>query len=73
VALAPPRPSPVNRARESEVELHKSDVALQAMICMLCNGVGVLLRRDDTEIQCEQCKGTGLVWLRVVPEDLRVN
>jgi DnaJ-class molecular chaperone len=55
------------------VELNKSDVALQAMICMLCNGVGVLLRRDDTEIQCEQCKGTGLVWLRVVPEDLRVN
>jgi hypothetical protein len=45
--------------------LYKTDVNLQAMICMMCNGVGVLLCQDGTEVDCEQCMRSGIIWLRV--------
>jgi DnaJ-class molecular chaperone len=46
------------------------EVEMQATICMRCRGTGKLIARNSSEVDCEQCRGTGIVWLRVLPDGI---
>jgi DnaJ-class molecular chaperone len=42
----------------------------QATICLLCGGTGLLLDHVGESHRCERCAGTGIIWLRIVVEEI---